>query len=215
MVYFFTTEYEGKPWTIYMGKDKFENEDLIKYGLPHDVWFHVDDLSSAHVYIRLPDGYTGLSDIPTSVLHDCAQLVKANSIEGSKKSSVRVVFTMWSNLRKDGSMAIGQVGFHATGSALKYVNLEKKNNEIVNRINRTRKELPTASIRQAREDWERKDRAIKKKATRAALERKERDIAESKKQQELQAFTEIFSKGEKLSNANMEVTAEEYEADFL
>ncbi len=22
-----------------MGRDKFENEDLIKYGLPHDVWY--------------------------------------------------------------------------------------------------------------------------------------------------------------------------------
>lgn len=24
---------------IYVGRDKFENEDLIKYGLPHDVWY--------------------------------------------------------------------------------------------------------------------------------------------------------------------------------
>jgi hypothetical protein len=29
------------------GKDKYENEDLIKYGIPEDFWFHVDDLSSA------------------------------------------------------------------------------------------------------------------------------------------------------------------------
>ena len=39
-----------------MGKDKYENEDLIKYGLPEDVWFHVDDLSSAHVYLRQKTG---------------------------------------------------------------------------------------------------------------------------------------------------------------
>ena len=38
---------------IYKGKDKFENENLIKYGLPCDVWFHVDNLSSPHVYLRL------------------------------------------------------------------------------------------------------------------------------------------------------------------
>lgn len=38
------------------GADKYENEDLIKYSLPHDVWFHVDNLSSAHVYLRLPQG---------------------------------------------------------------------------------------------------------------------------------------------------------------
>lgn len=39
---------------MFMGRDKFENEDLIKYGFPEDVWFHVDNLSSAHVYLRLP-----------------------------------------------------------------------------------------------------------------------------------------------------------------
>jgi hypothetical protein len=38
---------------LYMGKDKFENEDLIKYGWPEDIWFHVDNLSSAHVYVRM------------------------------------------------------------------------------------------------------------------------------------------------------------------
>ena len=46
MVYYFTTRCGN--YTIYMGKDKYENEDLIKYGLPEDCWFHVDDLSSAH-----------------------------------------------------------------------------------------------------------------------------------------------------------------------
>jgi hypothetical protein len=60
---------------------RYENEDLIKYGLPCDLWFHVDDLSSAHVYLRLPDGAT-MDDIPEDTLEDCAQLVKQNSIQG-------------------------------------------------------------------------------------------------------------------------------------
>lgn len=29
------------------------DEELIKWGWPEDVWFHVDKLSSAHVYLRL------------------------------------------------------------------------------------------------------------------------------------------------------------------
>lgn len=29
------------------------DEDLIKWGWPEDVWFHVDKFSSAHVYLRL------------------------------------------------------------------------------------------------------------------------------------------------------------------
>lgn len=43
---------------VYKGKDKYENEQLIKFAFPQDVWFHVDDFSSAHVYIRLHEGET-------------------------------------------------------------------------------------------------------------------------------------------------------------
>ena len=34
------------------------DEELIKWGWPEDVWFHVDKLSSAHVYLRLKEGET-------------------------------------------------------------------------------------------------------------------------------------------------------------
>jgi hypothetical protein len=37
----------------YVGRDKHENEFLIKYGWPSDIWFHVEGLSSAHVYFRI------------------------------------------------------------------------------------------------------------------------------------------------------------------
>lgn len=66
-----------------MGRDKYENEDLIKYGLPEDVWFHVDDLSSAHVYMRQKKNEK-LDDISPELLLDCCSLVKANSIAGCK-----------------------------------------------------------------------------------------------------------------------------------
>ena len=29
------------------------DEELIRWGWPEDVWFHVDKVSSAHVYLRL------------------------------------------------------------------------------------------------------------------------------------------------------------------
>ncbi|CAN0564724.1 unnamed protein product, partial [Ectocarpus sp. 12 AP-2014] len=53
MVFYFTSS-DGH--MLYMGKDKYENEDLIRYGFPEDVWFHVDNLSSAHVYLRMNRG---------------------------------------------------------------------------------------------------------------------------------------------------------------
>ena len=91
------------PVTIYMGRDKVESsydsslassswtywhapdEDLIKYAWPQDVWFHVDKLSSAHVYLRLPESIASWEAIPDALLVDCAQLVKANSIEGESR----------------------------------------------------------------------------------------------------------------------------------
>jgi hypothetical protein len=35
----------------------------------------------------------------------------ANKMAGNKKDNVTVIYTPWSNLKKDGSMAVGQVGF--------------------------------------------------------------------------------------------------------
>merc|ERR1712232_260962 len=93
-----------------MGKDKFENEELIKYGLPTDIWFHVDNFSSAHVYLRLPENIT-IDNIPENILEDCCQIVKHNSIQGKKEAKINIVYTPWENLLKQQSMAVGQVGF--------------------------------------------------------------------------------------------------------
>uniref|UniRef100_A0A8P0NK34 Coiled-coil domain-containing protein 25 n=2 Tax=Canis lupus TaxID=9612 RepID=A0A8P0NK34_CANLF len=82
MVFYFTSSsVNSSAYTIYMGKDKYENEDLIKRGWPEDIWFHVDKLSLAHVYLRLHKREK-IEDIPKEVLMDCAHLVKANSIQG-------------------------------------------------------------------------------------------------------------------------------------
>lgn len=92
------------------------DEDLIKYAWPQDVWFHVDKLSSAHVYLRMPEAMTWEA-IPEALLNDCAQLVKANSIEGAllyaslqslqtserrtgnKKDNITIIYTPGSNLK--------------------------------------------------------------------------------------------------------------------
>jgi hypothetical protein len=79
MVFYYTPRGQGH--VVYMGKDKFENEHLIEHAWPEDVWFHVSEMSSAHVYVRMPKGGRW-DDIPADVVDDCAQLVKANSIQG-------------------------------------------------------------------------------------------------------------------------------------
>ncbi|KXL47430.1 MAG: hypothetical protein FE78DRAFT_88306 [Acidomyces sp. 'richmondensis'] len=138
MVYYFTSNAVEPAAFIYVGKDKVENEDLIAHGWPEDVWFHVDNLSSAHVYLRLrADQGETWDAIPEGLLADCAQLTKANSIEGNKKDNVTVIYTPWSNLKKSGNMATGQVGFK-NDKMVKRVYVKQRENAIVNRLNKTK-----------------------------------------------------------------------------
>ncbi|KAF8955268.1 hypothetical protein BDZ97DRAFT_306530 [Flammula alnicola] len=138
MVLFFTSTTVNPPAIIYMGRDKVENEELIKYAWPQDVWFHVDKLSSAHVYLRMSEEMSW-DNIPEALLTDCAQLVKANSIEGNKKDNLTVIYTPADNLKKTGDMAVGQVSFH-NDKKVKRVYVIKRENPIVNRLNKTKDE---------------------------------------------------------------------------
>ncbi|KAJ1675777.1 hypothetical protein EV182_000601 [Spiromyces aspiralis] len=100
--------------------------------------FHVDKLSSAHVYVRMNLGQTW-DNLPEELLTDCAQLVKANSIEGNKKNNIVVIYTPWENLLKTGDMATGQVSF-INPHMVRRIHVEKRVNDIVNRLNKTKLE---------------------------------------------------------------------------
>ncbi|CAN8001921.1 unnamed protein product, partial [Ixodes hexagonus] len=156
----------------------FKDEDLIKWGWPEDVWFHVDKVSSAHVYLRLQPNQT-LDDVPSSVLEDCAQLVKANSIQGNKMNSIDIVYTMWGNLKKTAGMEVGQIGFHKQRE-VRTMRVEKRINEIVNRLMKTKEERQP-DFRAEREERDRKEREDKKQILR---EQKEREKQEQKEKEE-------------------------------
>ncbi|KAJ1910883.1 Coiled-coil domain-containing protein 25 [Coemansia sp. S17] len=177
MVLYFTSNVVDPPATIYMGKDKFENEDLIKHGWPEDVWFHADRLSSAHVYLRLSPGQSW-ETIPTELLDDLAQLCKANSIEGNKKDNINIVYTPWSNLFKRGDMAPGQVTYK-NPKLVKRVHVTERQNAIVNRLNKTKK-ITYPDLYQMRME---RDKEEKREKTMAANKQKadERRAAEEYK----------------------------------
>ncbi|KAL7424099.1 hypothetical protein Q5752_001684 [Cryptotrichosporon argae] len=118
------------------------DEELLKFGLPTDIWFHVDKLSSAHVYLRQPEGepHGAWDALPAALVNDAAQLVKANSIEGNKKDNITVIYTPFLNLKKTGDMAVGQVSFHSD-KKVKRVHVSTRDNAIVNRLNKTKTEM--------------------------------------------------------------------------
>ncbi|EJK77213.1 hypothetical protein THAOC_00969 [Thalassiosira oceanica] len=214
MVYYFTSRCGA--YTIYMGKDKHENETLIKYGLPEDVWFHVDDLSSAHVYLRLKPGQT-LDDIPEEALIDCCSLCKANSIQGCKKSTVYIVYTRWKNLKKTSGMVDGQVGYHRPNNVRR--RQTEKNNPVVRQLEKTKKELfPDLAQEQAARMREIQE--LKKAHMRAEAKAKKLQDLERARLKEERSYERIFSQDKMTSNADMNATVDDsaavdYEDDFM
>jgi NFACT protein RNA binding domain len=203
-------------FTIYMGKDKFENEYLIKYGLEEDVWFHVDELSSAHVYLRMKPGMT-LDDIPDEVFIDCAALVKANSIIGCKLSYVHVVFTRWKNLKKTNDMVDGQVGYHRPDN-VRRVRIEK-HNSIVRQIEKTREER-FPDLFQEQQDRLREVQLQKKEELKNALLMKKRQKEDAIRLKEELSYERIMISEKMTKNSDFKASvdttaAEEYEDEFF
>ncbi|KII91035.1 hypothetical protein PLICRDRAFT_90742 [Plicaturopsis crispa FD-325 SS-3] len=212
MVLFFTSTVTTPSTLLYMGRDKVENEDLIKYAWPQDVWFHVDKLSSAHVYLRMPESMTW-EQIPEALLADCAQLVKANSIEGNKKDNITVIYTPGSNLKKTGDMAVGQVSFHSD-KRVKRVHVAKRENVIVNRLNRTKVE------KQVDHEQERVDRIKSENAARraAANEKKKADLELARQREADKAarsYDSLFNVEDEDEEQKPRKTGRELEEDFM
>lgn len=222
MVFYFEARGNHK---IYMGKDKFENESLIAHGWPEDIWFHVDNLSSAHVYVRLQRGparkkfrETGnLNHLP-ELLEDCCQLVKANSIEGCKKTEVDVVYTEWENLRKGPNMVDGQVGFHDQKKVIK-VRKVPKLKEIVKRIDKTRTESYPDLAKQRQERDREVTRIRKEKQKKAMKSEKERleKLRQEKDRRDLKHLMkeELMTSNEDMLASQDTSAAVDYEEDFM
>ncbi|KAI9738470.1 MAG: hypothetical protein M1818_005367 [Claussenomyces sp. TS43310] len=175
--------------------------------------FHVDNLSSAHIYLRLREGEVW-DAIPEDLLTDCVQLTKANSIEGNKKDNVTVIYTPWSNLKKDGSMAVGQVGFK-NPRLVKKVLVPTRQNPTINRLNKTKLEkfpdLRTEKEERLRELSKKNQAAVqarKKEEARIAKERKEI------KHQKDHAYDDLFT-DENMAQSSNQDRSEDFLDDFM
>ncbi|PAN28509.1 hypothetical protein PAHAL_5G157800 [Panicum hallii] len=215
MVLYFKARPDAGDYTIYMGADKYENEELIKYGLPEDVWFHVDKVSSAHVYLRLKKGET-IDTISEGLLEDCAQLVKAHSIQGNKMNNVEVVYTPWSNLKKAPSMDVGQVGFH-NPRMVRVLTVEKRVNEIINRLNKTRVER-RPDLKAEKEASNAAEKAERKMQLKEKKRKEEMERLEKEKWAELRSYKGLMVAEKMTSNrqiASAGRSMQEMEDEFV
>lgn len=210
MVLYFKSNVVQPEASIYMGRDKFENEELIKWGWPEDIWFHVSKLSSAHVYLRLKEGES-IDNVPSSLIDDCCQLVKANSIQGNKMNDVEIVYTPWSNLKKTQGMEAGQVSFHQEKEVRK-AKVEKRINAIINRLDKTKVIIENVDLRGQREERDAKERAkqhLNMKEQRAR-EKEEQKLKEDQKR--LQSYESVMKTDNMRTNKDIQ---EDIDEDFM
>ncbi|KAM3500488.1 hypothetical protein MY10362_006351 [Beauveria mimosiformis] len=229
MVYYYTSAVVDPPGFIYVGKDKFENEDLIKFGWDEDVWYAyilaklpktclryllANAPLGAHIYLRMNEGQQWDS-LPENLVMDLAHLTKANSIEGNKKDNITVIYTPWSNLKKDGSMDVGQVSFK-NPRLVKRVLVPQRENVIVNRLNKTKTEVKQPDFKQQKDDH---DKEIRRKAN-AALQIKKKEEArqaqewKEKKWQKDHAYDDLFTE-ENMDMQSNQNRSEDWEDDFM
>ena len=132
------------------------------------------------------------------VIVDCAQLVKANSIQGNKMNDVDVVYTMWHNLNKTADMDVGQIGFHSS-RAVKKIRLASRDNAIVNRLNKT-KEEKEVDFRAEREGRDRREREDKKKQYKKDEANKKIEEKARKEAAELKSYDRLMNEDKMSSN---------------
>lgn len=204
MVFFFTCS--DPRYVVYMGKDKYENEELLKYGFPEDIWFHVDKLSSAHVYLRLPPGsveLAGVKDkaeakqrlldaiasVPEEILGEMAQLTKENSIEGCKAAQCDIVYTPFLNLKKEDHMEVGQVGFKEESFRTLMRNVAK-DKDVIKKLEKTRVEKKV-DLAKEKEQRDNEERARRRKVIEERKKTEKEDAKRHAEEKEMKSYAAL------------------------
>ena len=90
-------------YIIQIGKNKYDNFDIIDQANSTDIWFHVEGLPSCHVILKTEEK---MRAIPHQVIKRCAYLCKINSKAKSLKAC-DISYTTIDNVTK--TDVIGQV----------------------------------------------------------------------------------------------------------
>ncbi|KAJ7534901.1 hypothetical protein O6H91_12G009400 [Diphasiastrum complanatum] len=98
---------------------------------------------------------------------------------GNKLNNIDVVYTPWSNLNKMPTMDVGVIRFH-NHRLVRTTRIEKRINDIVNRLNKTKVER-TPDFKAEREVYNAAERAERKAQTREKNQRVELDRIEKEK----------------------------------
>lgn len=105
-------------------------------------------------------------------------------------NNIDIVYTMWENLKKTAGMDVGQVSFHK-GKDVRKVRVEKRLNDTVNRLNKTKIEA-RPDFQAEREQRDALEREDKKAQMRLQREQEKEDIKRHREMQELKSYTSLM-----------------------
>ena len=94
-------------YTIIIGENAKENWELIENSEPDDLWFHVEESSSAHVVVSQDVKSKSDVNYPDEIIEVAANLSKQHSKQKNSKKKVQIVYTKILNLKK--GKAVGSV----------------------------------------------------------------------------------------------------------
>lgn len=83
---------DDKEYIIYVGKNAQGNEDIIKLCHPESIWFHFENISSAHIILESKG-----DDIPKRYINLVAS--KLFQYKRSAPSNSKVIYTQVKNIK--------------------------------------------------------------------------------------------------------------------
>ena len=140
-----------------------------------------------------------------------------NYIIGNKKNNINIIYTPASNLKKDGSMDVGQVSFKSN-KLVKKIHVESRKNEIINRLNKSRiEEYPDFSVLLSKRDKELRRRERLQKEHQERYKQQRIDEKRKEKQRNGNAYDSLMKEENMYSNKGIDTsrTAADLEEDFM
>uniref|UniRef100_A0A914PIL0 Coiled-coil domain-containing protein 25 n=1 Tax=Panagrolaimus davidi TaxID=227884 RepID=A0A914PIL0_9BILA len=113
---------------------------------------------------------------------------------------------MWENLKKTGDMVVGQVGFKSQ-KAVKKMKVEKKNNDILNRLNKTKVVDDKIDYRLERERRDTRERQKEREQQKILKEKERAEKDAIDREKAAYSYENVFA------NAEMTTNQSGYESD--
>lgn len=215
MVYYYTSQpaAEVAAYTIYVAKDAAENDALLEFAFPNDLWLKAEGAKSAQVFLRAPAG--SAAEAPDAVLEDCAQLVR-DSLGPKKRDSFKVVYTLCSNIKGKaaGRKNKDEIAF-VDSSAVHTRPVRAQRADALQRLQATRKErFPDLEQERLAHDAEERrrntDQFRQSQKQTQDLSRQYRALAEAKDR----GYSDLFG-AEAMEQSSNQNRAEDWEDDFM